>query len=305
MNEQEARRKLTDSPEISQLVDQLDLISIGSDDWVALERVLPQRGWVVKTKGPLIPFLASTALGQLVRKLGAPTSADERFLGSTQIGRYRMYDRGLGIWEAFDKIGDIAYPIAEWTDLSQRARCCKALVAFFDLRGFTNWSTSEKVEASKIQDVIEGLEEAFQEAFRGRLGTKLFAKGTGDGFMLVSEALWFDQNNPEVQARHVVQFCRGCADTVQRAKERVDQLAVGCGITTGEITQLYLLGRIDYIGPAVNEASKIQAVAYNELCIALNAVALLKEVEFPSWPIPGRGIRVDAGKFISATDLYS
>lgn len=292
MDEKEARQRLAESSQTSWLGDNPELRLLPNGDWLATRPELPERGVVLRANGPVVPFFG--ALGKLVPMLGLPVSA-ERLLGSTRQGRYQVYEGGLGIWEALEGIGDIGFPISKWESLASRVRPCNALIAFFDLRGFTKWSVSLQDGENKIQSVIETLEGAFQDSFRQDVWIKLFAKSTGDGFMVVSEASWFDANNAKIQPTHATAFCRACARTVRTAKEQIPaELAIGCGITTGEVTQLYLLGRFDYIGPQINEASKIQAVAYNELCIAEEVVQLLTAAgqKIPGWALPGKGLRV-------------
>jgi class 3 adenylate cyclase len=283
---------------------QSELRTIGNDDWVASCPQMPRRGILLKSDGTDIPFFG--ALGQFVPQLGWPVSR-EYILASTSCGRYQVYERGLAVWEEFEKGGEnIGYPIRRWESVDERARTCLALVAFFDLRGFTNWSNSK--DANSIQRVIENLEKAFQDAFSPTCFRNLFTKSTGDGFMVVSEAGWYEidgeSHDKDFQTGHAKAFCIACAETIQKTKPRIpEQLAVGCGITSGWITQLYLLGRRDYIGPQVNEASKIQSIAYNELCISDEIVTCLKkdEVSITGYVLPGKGIRVGAEEFLSPT----
>ena len=257
--------------------DRLELRQLPSGDWLAAQPELPSEGILLKSDGAWFPFFG--ALGKAVPLLGLPASR-EYFLASTKLGRYQVYERGLAVWETFRKGGEIGYPVVTWESVGQRARTCRALIAFFDLRNFTKWSDSPEVDANGIQDVIEKMEHSFQEAFSRPWCQSLFAKGTGDGFMVVSEAGWHavggGATETSFQAGHTKAFCRACAETVQRARKIIpEELAIGCGITTGQVTQLYLLGRVDYIGPPVNEASKIQAIAYNELCMSAKVVGYL------------------------------
>ncbi|MFN7936331.1 MAG: adenylate/guanylate cyclase domain-containing protein [Bryobacteraceae bacterium] len=270
--------------------------------WLVSIPELPRRGILLKADGTTTPFFG--ALGKLVPELGWPIHR-EYFLGSTRQGRYQTYERGLAVWEQFEQGHDLGYPVANWEAIDQRARRCHALIAFFDLRGFTSWSS--KAMPNEIQDLIEGFERSFQDAFKRPWCNKLFAKGTGDGFMVVSEAAWYelgaDENGMVFQTGHAKAFCVACAETVKSAKPKMPEtLAIGCGITTGEITQLYLLGRFDYIGPSVNDASKIQAMSYNELCIQDTVVDLLKkdQVNIEGWPLPGKNaVRVDVEELIA------
>jgi class 3 adenylate cyclase len=320
MNEQEARQRLKNYLEflhgdigyhqpLSWLTGNPEFRQLKNGDWYARNPAEPHNGVLLKSDGKTFPFFG--ALGKLVSKLGPPASR-EHFLASSSHGRYQAYDGGLAVWENVEGIGDLGYPVAKWESIDKRARSCRALIAFFDLRGFTKWSSFQ--DATCIQNVIELVEQSFQDAFSRRWCMRLFAKGTGDGFMVVSEAGWYvtlEQTTDDgFHAGHAKAFCRACAETVRNAAERMpDELAVACGVTIGQITQLYLLGRFDYIGSPVNEASKIQAIAYNELCISAKVVNLLQRegVQVEGKVLPGKGMRVTSESLIrsEAKDKFS
>lgn len=311
INEHDARQRLTEYLKFLQgdigyqlppswLSDKPEFRQLPNGDWFVTHPESSHNGVLLKSDGTTFPFFG--ALGKLVPLLGSPASR-EHFLASTFHGRYQAYDRGLAIWEAFKGGGDVGYPVAQWESIDKRAKSCLALIAFFDLRGFTNWSDSQ--DAKRIQDVIEGVEQSFQNAFSRRWCQQLFAKSTGDGFMVVSEAGGYatgeQATDAGFQAGYAKAFCRACAETVRNAAAQIpDELAIGCGVTVGRITQLYLLGRFDYIGPHVNEASKIQAIAYNELCISTEVVECLQKdgVEVEGKVLPGKGMRVSAESLI-------
>jgi len=305
MNELEARRRLEEYLQLRRgdigylppepWLEQAELRQLEDGHWLASCPETPRQGILLKADGTMIPFFG--ALGKFVPLLGWPVSR-EYFLASTPHGRYQTYDQGLAIWESFEGGADLGYPVARWKAIDQRARSCHALIAFFDLRGFTNWSRSQ-VDPKPIQEMIEGFERSFQDAFSRPWCQKLFTKSTGDGFMVVSEAGWYaiSVETPEsgFQTGHTKAFCGACAETVRNARPKMpEDLALGCGITTGQITQIYLLGRFDYIGIPVNEASKIQEIAYNELCIADSVVEYLRRDGVPvqGKRLPGKGIRV-------------
>ena len=286
MNEKEARERIEQylkspgvapghRPEEGWLSKSPILRQLSDGEWLATHPTQPHQGLLIMDDR-CIPF--SGALGKLVPKigLGFPTSR-EYFLGSACRGRYQNYQYGLAVWEKFEYGEDIGYPVAQWDSMDQRARTCQALVAFFDLRGFTKWSSSQS--PYDVQQVIELLERSFQDAFAREWCKKLFVKGTGDGFMVVSEDKWFesrtDVTNGTFRAGHVKAFCGACAETIKNSIQGEIPLEIGCGITSGEIKQLYLLGRVDYVGPSVNQASKMQANAKNQLCISEEIVRFL------------------------------
>ena len=123
--------------------------------------------------------------------------------------------------------------------------------------------------------------------------------------MVISEAGRYasggQSHDADFQSGHVKAFCGACAETVKNALIKIpDKLAIGCGVTLGHITQLYILGRFDYIGPDVNAASKIQAIAYNELCLSNEVVERLRKdgVDIDGKVLPGKGMRVAAESLI-------
>jgi class 3 adenylate cyclase len=277
-----------------------ELVQLPTGDWLAMPRALLHHGVRLRQDGSAFHYLG--ALGKLVPKLGLPCSG-ELHLGSCRQGRYQLCDRGLGAWEDLKDVGDLGYPVATWRSVDDRARSCQALVAFFDLRGFTSWSA--RASAREVQDVIERFETAFQGAFNEPWMTQIFCKGTGDGFMVVSEACWYNESATEVSSEQALAFCRACAKTLRSARPEVpEELAIGCGVTCGQLTQLYLFGRHDYIGPEVNNASKIQAIAYDELCLSLDVVERLERDgrHIVGWPVPGKGRRVAVDAMLVGQD---
>jgi class 3 adenylate cyclase len=238
-------------------------------DWLATYLERPEEGVLLKLDGTCIPFFG--ALGKMVPGLNWLPASREYFLGSSFHGRYQLYDRGLATWESIEGGGDVGHPVARWESLDKRARQCRAIIAFLDLRGFTNWSQSQ--DPKQVQDTIENFERCFQNAFSKPWCQRLFAKGTGDGVMVVSEAGYFAPSHAKPDGtfheRHIQAFCLACAETVAHAKDEIPStLAVGCGVTIGSITQFYILGRCDYIGPAVNAASRLQSAASGDLNVS-------------------------------------
>lgn len=236
-----------------------------ADTWLFWFRDAPAPAGIVISTSYEVPF--GGALGKLVPHLGPPRTP-ERFLGSSPRGRYQLYADGIAVWEGRP---DIGFPIPTLPDEVYTGRQCQAIVAFFDLRGFTSWSGNKGRTAAQIQHVVRELEEQFQRAFSKKWCPRLFSKGTGDGFMLISEAGWVGdpaEFESVFQQGHAALFARACAMLTRDARERLPaELAIGCGIALGEMTQIFLLGRLDYIGAAVNEAAKIQQFAWDELCV--------------------------------------
>jgi class 3 adenylate cyclase len=264
-----------------------------------LELARVEGEWVAATPASSLPAVRLTtpepivflgALGQFVPLLGLPQSS-ERILGSTWRGRYQEFEKGVANWEVVrDKAGEVVrvpgisdagFPILMGAYSPKRGEDVKALVAFFDYRGFTKWSGN--ATADRVQSVVMDLEIAFQDAFDPDAGTQVFAKGTGDGFMIVSEANWFDAKKDAIQPAHAKDFANRCRRTVNAAaaslmKRKLGRdLAVGCAITTGTVTRVYILGRFDYLGAAVNYAAKLQGGSWNAVCVDDGLHALLRE----------------------------
>ncbi len=206
------------------------------------------------------------ALGQAVSQLGLPRT-EERFLASSLNGRYQVYSHGIAVWEDNP---DIGFPVSALPiEIIREGRKCRAIVGFLDLRNFTSWSKDQ--EPKSIQNIVGMLEEEFQAAFSKAWCHRLFTKGTGDGFMIVSEESSTHErpnSHDYVPVGHAAAFAIACSTLVEQVKPQLPaDLAIGCGITIGEVTQVFLLGRPDYIGEVVNEAAKIQQLCWNELCV--------------------------------------
>ncbi len=144
-------------------------------------------------------------------------------------------------------------------------RTTMGLTAFFDLRSFTSWSKCRR--SAEIQRLIEQLERILQAALGREFKGSLFFKWTGDGAMIVSEEIQFQKFSRAC--------CRGVIEISRILEGDYESLAVGCGITKGEVTQLFMFGRFDYVGDAINEASKLQQFAWNEVCLAREVYDIL------------------------------
>lgn len=142
MDKDQARKKLAECRDLfkklyspdSWSTDPFELQQLPNGDWLAVRPQLPTEGILLKADGNSVPFFG--ALGSLVPQLGLPLTR-EFLLGSARRGRYQFYESGLAIWEQFQNQNNLGYPVASWKSLDERARKCRALVAFFDLRGFT------------------------------------------------------------------------------------------------------------------------------------------------------------------------
>jgi class 3 adenylate cyclase len=181
-------------------------------------------------------------------------------------------------------------------------------VGFFDLRGFTSWSSQRGRTATEIQSIIRAFEEQFQKAFSKAWCHRLFTKGTGDGFMIVSEAGWgheLAKGNGGFQLEHAALFAKACSTLVLQTRPLLPEtLAIGCGIAIGEITCIFLLGRYDYIGLPINEAAKIQQICWDELCVTKGFKDALKAdgMLIKTHRLPGKGWRLDPQNCLKAAE---
>lgn len=280
MTEDQARRTYTDycTQKSSAAIQASRAIHMGDGSWLFIEVDESSvdggryEGVAVRADGGVFTFQG--ALGKVLRraqsKLGAPKSC-ERFLGSTAFGCYQAFDAGFAIWEGEE---DIGFTLLESLNPLRRQMC---IVAFFDLRGFTSWSI--KATPEEVQHAIQALEASIHDGFpygEASPWVKLFLKGTGDGVMIVSQADWYkeaphNRQMNEFTRGHARKFLHACERAVLAGRERLAHynfpLAIGCGIASGELDRVFLFGRFDFIGPAANEAAKLQQQAWNEICV--------------------------------------
>ena len=293
MTEDQARKVYTDYCEQkSRVIQAISAIHMGDGSWLFVEVDESSvdggryEGVAVRADGGVFTFQG--ALGKVFGNsvncedgkldLGVPKSC-ERFLGSTAFGCYQAFDAGFAIWEGEE---DISFPLLESLNPLRRQMC---IVAFFDLRGFTSWSN--KATSEEVQQAIQALEASIHDGFPYREASpwrKLFLKGTGDGVMIVSQADWYkeaphNRQMNEFTRGHASKFLHACERAVLAGRERLAHynfpLAIGCGIASGELDRVFLFGRFDFIGPAANEAAKLQQHAWNEICVTRKFGAVL------------------------------
>jgi len=277
----------------------------GSWLFVEVEEPLPGRyaGVAVRSDGGVFSF--GGALGKVLRNcpdLGVPKS-DERFLGTTSLGRYQSFDAGVAIWQGKE---DVGIPLLESLSPLRRQMC---IVAFFDLRGFTAWS--KDATPDEVQQAIQAFEAAIHDGFPAEQAPwdRLFLKGTGDGVMIVSQADWYksgaqlDQRMSGLARGHGRDFLYACEVTVSAGRDRLAHyrfpLAIGCGIASGELDRVILFGRFDFIGPAANEAAKLQQHAWNEICVTREFGAVLNSDGWSldaQWELATKGWRLRSAK---------
>jgi class 3 adenylate cyclase len=259
----------------------------------------PVQGVIVSPDAEPTPFWG--ALGKVVPIIGLPRSR-ELFLCSTIQGRYQLYEQGIAIWEAGP---DVGYPIPSAPEDLVEGKRTQAIVAFVDIRGFTAWSAAEGRTEAEVQQAVRTLESSFQEAFSKAWCHKLFTKGTGDGLMIVSEAGWAEDCGAAgqgLQRKHAALFALSCAELIIEASKRLpESLAVGCGINFGSVTRVFLLGRQDYIGATVNDASKIQQLGWNEMCVSDTYRSALEEDvrNLKKYKLAGKGWRLDSSEVLA------
>jgi class 3 adenylate cyclase len=209
------------------------------------------------------PHILLGALGKIFRlhrgQLEAPRS-NERWLGSGP-GRYQLFDGGIAMW--YETPPNLAIP--RYVPRSFRGRPCEGYVAFVDLRGFTAWTSGRDVE--EIQELIAGLEDIFQLVFMGPEFASLFVKGIGDGLMIVSEVQ--TPASPRNFGCDALSFLTASATFVGAAAARLPRpLGIGAAVSFGPLIQVFLLGQYDYLGETLNQASKLQQLAWNDVVVS-------------------------------------
>jgi class 3 adenylate cyclase len=305
MNEEQAQKAYTDyCLQKGREVQAKGVERMKGGSWLFVEVDEPPggrryQGVVVRENGRV--FTLFGAIGKVFRQakneLGAPKSC-ERFLGSTALGCYQAFDAGFAIWEGGE---DIGFPLIESLIPFSRQVC---IVAFFDLRGFTSWSKESTPE--NVQQAIQAFESSIHKGFPygSEPWERLFLKGTGDGVMIVSQADW--HNGAQLHHKmikpargHAKKFLHACELAVSAGRKRLSQynfpLAIGCGIASGELDRVFLFGRFDFIGPAANEAAKLQQHAWNEICVTPGFGELIKLDGLnldAEWVLPTKGWRL-------------
>ena len=232
--------------------------------------------------------------------LGLPLS-QERFLGSTPFGRYQSCDRGIAVWEGPQ---DIGYAVQFDGDTLAPLRSALGLVAFSDLRGFTEWS--KQASPAQIQATLSDVESSLQRAFRRTWCSTVFLKGTGDGMMMLSELSWYSAGGPSDDPPvpgHALEFTRALCRFARDAQTRLARaMAIGIGADFGTCHQVFILGRYDYVGAPINNAAKLQQLAWNEIIVSPALMNLLERdgsnVATRSKQLPGRGYRFDTEVFL-------
>ena len=306
MNEDQAKRAYKDyctqKDRKRQMIRSEDM---GDGSWLFVEVDEPStngryEGVAVRADGGVFTFHGALGkvLGRSQGELGTPKSC-ERFLGSTAFGCYQAFDDGFAIWEGKE---DIGFALLESLNPLRRQMC---IVAFFDLRGFTSWSN--KATPEEVQQAIQALEASIHDGFpyeKTSPWRKLFLKGTGDGVMIVSQADWYkeapdNRQMIEFKQGHARKFLHACERAVSAGRERLAHynfpLAIGCGIASGELDRVFLFGRFDFIGPAANEAAKLQQHSWNEICVTREFGAVLNTDGWSldaEWVLASKGWRL-------------
>ena len=218
-------------------------------------------------------------------QLGNPVTG-ERWLGSGP-GRYQLFDHGIIKWEGTSRMGGveaIAHPVLFERDPHEGIEV-ECIVAFADIRGFTNWVL--KNESQEVQKLIFDIEAIFQKYFARSWFPELFTKGVGDGFMIVLEKERYQHAVSELKISNretkknclsesqgfVSDFINACYDCGKELMTMLTnkELVLGFGVETGKLKNVLILGRWDYLGEAVNSASKYQnsarsSVIFSEEC---------------------------------------
>lgn len=212
-------------------------------------------------------------------QLGNPLTG-ERWIGYGP-GRYQLFDHGIVKWDGTTRMGgveDLAHPVLFERDPREGVEE-ECIVAFTDIRGFTNWVLNN--EPQKVQELIFELEEVLQKHFAQPWFRELFIKGVGDGFMIVLQKKQYQDAISELGTSgtktskdclsksrgFVSDFIYACysysKELIPMLKEK--KLGLGFGTEVGNLKNVLILGRWDYLGEAVNKASKYQGKATNSV----------------------------------------
>jgi len=77
-----------------------------------------------------------------------------------------------------------------------------------------------------------------------------------------------------------VEFFRACAEILSLSASdsqlKANSIKLGCGIDCGVISQVYIFGQWDYLGKAVNDASKLQLKLKQQIKVSQNFLDCIK-----------------------------
>jgi len=102
----------------------------------------------------------------------------------------------------------------------------------------------------------------------------------------VSEDGWCtgDDSQTDLSHSHRAQFLLASCRAVEAVSSLIPaELAIGCAIAEGEMSQVFILGRYDYLGSPINTASKLQGLAWNEVCVPAD---FYKKLEVDGFGLP-------------------
>ena len=165
-------------------------------------------------------------------------------------------------------------------------------MAFVDLRGFTEWASEQN--GGEIQEIIVSLEDVFNLIFTGPEFSLVFVKGVGDGFMIVSEVqITKELGPPRNFGCDALSFLTASATLVAAAAARLPRrLGIGAAVSFGPLTQVFLLGQYDYLGKTLNQASKLQQLAWDDVVVSIEFAERLRLEDSNAVDLLDRGKRL-------------
>jgi class 3 adenylate cyclase len=103
--------------------------------------------------------------------------------------------------------------------------------------------------------------------------SSVYLKPAGDGMMVICEDGWVKNGAEEtslapddsdlagLSKASAVKFIQTCLAFMERAVQTLQPYGrrIGCGIDAGRVVQVFACGRRDYLGDAINQASKLES----------------------------------------------
>lgn len=191
---------------------------------------------------------------------------------STQISRYS----DILLSRLQDLKSRDAYQDGEWraTGVNIDTRTHNAIVAFIDVRGFTNWlfNSTSSSSSSSISTEVASFYNLCWELLHD---TMSYCKFVGDGLMVVQRLYGKDQQLLVSQIQHFLESLKRLQTSFGTlGLGGSEPLMVGIGVSAGPVIRLAThQGNCDYIGNTVNLAARLCNEARPEgLAVALDVV---------------------------------
>lgn len=180
--------------------------------------------------------------------------------------------------------------------IKKKATSVKALVAIFDLSGFTNFCNQKDPDLvvpeyidlfldwlfKEVRNMSIDDESEYDEGYETFYEPPFFQKFLGDGVLFI----WDVENENGETKCNIITALNDVCDNYQKFLDEIDSkitkapLSLRCGIALGTV---YGIGDgSDYVGPAINLASRLQKLSKLSFCFSRRGLDFNKDMA-PEW----------------------